>query len=148
MFRPHYGQLSLTFFFTGYLVLRLTTLKPIGHIPYTTYATRFNILKLRILPIGSMCDTYSWHRRSIFIRHKSVFSSERMLHRDYDRKGSVAKKKKKLSWVCRGLAPRRTDWRWTASRKVILILNQSLKSWCQMILAMVDFRFHCWLGTT
>jgi hypothetical protein len=32
-------------------------------------------------------------RPGIFIRDKPTFSSERMLHKDYDRKGSVAKKK-------------------------------------------------------
>jgi hypothetical protein len=40
-----------------------------------------------------MCDMYAWQGPSIFIRGKLIFSSERMLHKDYDRKGSVAKKK-------------------------------------------------------
>jgi hypothetical protein len=31
-------------------------------------------------------------RPSIFIRDKSIFSSERMLHKDYDLKGSVENK--------------------------------------------------------
>jgi hypothetical protein len=31
-------------------------------------------------------------RPSIFIRDKPILSSERMLHKDYDRKGSVEKK--------------------------------------------------------
>jgi hypothetical protein len=31
-------------------------------------------------------------RASIFIRDKTILSSERMLHKDYDRKGSVKKK--------------------------------------------------------
>jgi hypothetical protein len=38
-----------------------------------------------------MCDTYTWQRRSLFIRDKPVFSSERVLHKehkDYDRNGS------------------------------------------------------------
>jgi hypothetical protein len=34
-------------------------------------------------------------RPSIFIRPKPIFSSERMLHKDYDRKGSVEKRKRK-----------------------------------------------------
>jgi hypothetical protein len=38
-----------------------------------------------------MCDTYTWQRLNIFIRDKPIFSSDRMLHKDYDRKGSVAK---------------------------------------------------------
>jgi hypothetical protein len=41
-----------------------------------------------------MCDTYTWQRRSLFIRDKPIHSSERALHKDYYRKGSVAKKKK------------------------------------------------------
>jgi hypothetical protein len=32
-------------------------------------------------------------RPSIFIRNKPILSSERVFHKDYDRKGSVAKKK-------------------------------------------------------
>jgi hypothetical protein len=36
---------------------------------------------------------YTGQRPSIFIRDRPIFSSERMLHKDYDRKGSVAKKK-------------------------------------------------------
>jgi hypothetical protein len=32
---------------------------------------------------------------SIFIRDKHIFSSERMLHKDYNRKSSDGKKKKK-----------------------------------------------------
>jgi hypothetical protein len=39
-----------------------------------------------------MCNTYSWQRRSLFIRDKPIFSPEKMLHMDYDWKGSVAKK--------------------------------------------------------
>jgi hypothetical protein len=39
-----------------------------------------------------MCDTYTDERSSIFIRDKLIFSSERMLHKDYYRKGSVQKK--------------------------------------------------------
>jgi hypothetical protein len=38
-----------------------------------------------------MCDTYTWQRRSLFVRDKPTLSSERMLHKDYDRKGSVEK---------------------------------------------------------
>jgi hypothetical protein len=35
---------------------------------------------------------YTDERPSIFIRDKSIFSSERMLHKDYYRKSSVGKK--------------------------------------------------------
>jgi hypothetical protein len=38
------------------------------------------------------CDV-SAGRSSIFIRDKPIFSSERMLHKDYDYKGSSEKKK-------------------------------------------------------
>jgi hypothetical protein len=39
------------------------------------------------------CDTYTWQRRSLFVRHTHILSSEKMLHTDYNRNGSVAKKK-------------------------------------------------------
>jgi hypothetical protein len=39
-----------------------------------------------------MCDTYTRQRRSLFVRDKSIFSSERMLHEGSDCNGSVAKK--------------------------------------------------------
>jgi hypothetical protein len=38
------------------------------------------------------CHMYAWQKSSIFLRDKLIFSSERMLHKDYDRNGSVAKK--------------------------------------------------------
>jgi hypothetical protein len=37
-------------------------------------------------------------KASTFTRDKAILSSARMLHTDYDRKGSVAKKKKKKLW--------------------------------------------------
>jgi hypothetical protein len=37
------------------------------------------------------CDKYTWQRRSLFIRDRPI-SSERTLHKDYDRKGWVEKK--------------------------------------------------------
>jgi hypothetical protein len=40
-----------------------------------------------------MCALRTLYKRpSIFIREKLIFSSERMLHKDYDSKGSVEKK--------------------------------------------------------
>jgi hypothetical protein len=36
---------------------------------------------------------YTLKRPSIFIRDTPIFSSERMLHKDYDPKGSAAKRK-------------------------------------------------------
>jgi hypothetical protein len=41
-------------------------------------------------------------RPSIFIRDKHIFSSERMLHKDYDHKGSVEKEKKSLVVTLKG----------------------------------------------
>jgi hypothetical protein len=38
------------------------------------------------------CDTYTRQRPSIFIRDKPTLSSERISHKDHDRKGSAAKK--------------------------------------------------------
>jgi hypothetical protein len=38
-----------------------------------------------------MCDTYTLQRRRLFIREKPILSSEMVLHRDYDSKGSVEK---------------------------------------------------------
>jgi hypothetical protein len=38
-----------------------------------------------------VCDTYTWQIWSLFIRDKPALSWERILHKDYDRKGSVAK---------------------------------------------------------
>jgi hypothetical protein len=55
-------------------------------------------------------------RPSIFKGDKFIFSSERMLHKDYDRR--VQLKKNLWSWVSRGLTPRRIDWRQTTSHKV------------------------------
>jgi hypothetical protein len=34
---------------------------------------------------------YTWQSDIIFIRDKPILSSERMLHKDYDRRGSVKK---------------------------------------------------------
>jgi hypothetical protein len=39
-----------------------------------------------------MFDTYTSQRPSIFIRDKSLLSSERVLHKDYYRKSSAVKK--------------------------------------------------------
>jgi hypothetical protein len=47
-------------------------------------------------------------RSNIIIKDKHIFSSERMLHKDYDRKGSVEKKKSLL--VSLEGEPRRIDW--------------------------------------
>jgi hypothetical protein len=63
-----------------------------------------------------------YERPSIFIKEKPIFSSERMLHKGYDYKSSV--EKNLLSWVSRGLTPRRNGWRQTANRKVTLTLGE------------------------
>jgi hypothetical protein len=46
---------------------------------------------------------YNWRRPSMFIRDIPNFSSERVLHKDYDRKGSVAKNKKQKTKTGREL---------------------------------------------
>jgi hypothetical protein len=46
---------------------------------------------------------------SMFIQDKAILSSERVLHKDYDRKGSVGKKS--LGVGLMGLGERRADWR-------------------------------------
>jgi hypothetical protein len=40
---------------------------------------------------------YTSQRQSLFIRDNPILSSEKVLHKDYDRKGSVVQKKKKES---------------------------------------------------
>jgi hypothetical protein len=47
-----------------------------------------------------MCDMYTWQTPSIFIRDTPILSSEGMLQKDYDPKGSVAKKRKKQDFGC------------------------------------------------
>jgi hypothetical protein len=55
---------------------------------------------------------YGHESRGTRTRHPSF--RQRVLHKDYNRMCLV---EKKWSWVSRGLARRRTDWRLTASRK-------------------------------
>jgi hypothetical protein len=47
-----------------------------------------------LLSLLNACDANTWQRRNIFIRDKPVFSSERMLRKDYGRNSSDAKEKK------------------------------------------------------
>jgi hypothetical protein len=63
-------------------------------------------------------------KRSLFVRDKPILSSERMLDKDSGRKGSF--QKKSLVVISKGLAPRQTDWRYTASGKVTLTLTLTL----------------------
>jgi hypothetical protein len=57
-----------------------------------------------------MCAKRTLNRRpSIFIRDNPIFSSERMLHKDYDRKGLVEVKKSVVVSL-KGFAAK-TDWR-------------------------------------
>jgi hypothetical protein len=51
-----------------------------------------------------MCDTYTWQSPSLCIRDKPILSS----HKDYDRKGSVAKKKK-IVVILKGLGAKK-NW--------------------------------------
>jgi hypothetical protein len=39
-----------------------------------------------------MWDTYTWQSPSVFIGDKPILTSEMMLHKDYDSKGSAKKK--------------------------------------------------------
>jgi hypothetical protein len=55
-----------------------------------------------------MREMYTDERPSIFIRDNPIFSSERMLHKDYYHKSSV--ERNLWSWFSRSLTPRRTDW--------------------------------------
>jgi hypothetical protein len=41
--------------------------------------------------LNYMCDTYTWQRKNLFIRDNFFLSSERILRKEYDRKGSVEK---------------------------------------------------------
>jgi hypothetical protein len=70
---------------------------------------------------------------SIFIRDKPIFSSERVLHKDYDRKCSVERKKKEFLVVSlKGLGAKKNRLSVTTSSKVILTLTlrvNGLVSW-------------------
>jgi hypothetical protein len=52
----------------------------------------YTVHKEEFSAISYICGKHTWQRRSIFTGDKLIFSSERMLHKDYDRKASVAKK--------------------------------------------------------
>jgi hypothetical protein len=63
-----------------------------------------------------------WRVPAAIPYYRFILPSGRMLQEDYESKYSVGKKEY-WSWVSRGLSPRRTVWRWTASRKVTLTLT-------------------------
>jgi hypothetical protein len=67
----------------------------------------------------SMCDMYTWQRPSIFTR-VNPSSRQRGCYTRIMTARVQLQRKKLCSWASRGLAPRRTDWRYTASRKVTL----------------------------
>jgi hypothetical protein len=74
-----------------------------------------------------MYDTYTWQKRSLFIRDKPIFSLERMLHKDYDRKCS---EKNLLVVSLKGLGAK-TNWlALTANRKVTLTLTLQRCDFC------------------
>jgi hypothetical protein len=56
-----------------------------------------------------MYKMYIWWKPSILIRDKPIFSSERMLHKDYYFRDQL-EKENLWSWVSRNLTPRWTDW--------------------------------------
>jgi hypothetical protein len=51
-----------------------------------------------------------WRGPATIVNYTPILSSERMLHKEYNRKCSVGKHKF-WSWASRGLSPRRTNWR-------------------------------------
>jgi mevalonate pyrophosphate decarboxylase len=55
-----------------------------------------------------MCDMYTLQRRSLFVRCKPIISSEKLLHKNYDRKSSVAKNKS-LAVSLKGFVTK-TNW--------------------------------------
>jgi hypothetical protein len=55
-----------------------------------------------------MCDTYTSRKPSIFIEDKLIFSSERMLRKDNDRKCSVEK----------NVSGRETQWAWSQDEMI------------------------------
>jgi hypothetical protein len=56
-------------------------------------------------PQYAICAVLTLDKRlSIFIRDKPILSSERMLHKDYDRKGSAANIRVSLVVILKGLA--------------------------------------------
>jgi hypothetical protein len=63
-----------------------------------------------------------WRGPAAIVNDRLILSSERMLHKDYDRRCSI-EKKKFWPWVSRGSASRWTDWWLTATRKVNLTLT-------------------------
>jgi hypothetical protein len=40
-----------------------------------------------------MCEIYTWRKAKHILKDKPIFSPGRMLHKDYDRKSSIEKKK-------------------------------------------------------
>jgi hypothetical protein len=62
-------------------------------------------------PCGTRTSEWMrWRGPAAIVNDKPILSSESMLHKDYDRRCSI-EKKKFWQWVSRGLAPRRTDLR-------------------------------------
>jgi hypothetical protein len=46
-----------------------------------------------------MCEMYTWRKAKLIHKRQTIFSSERMLHKDYGRKGSVKKESGRESQV-------------------------------------------------
>jgi hypothetical protein len=55
-----------------------------------------------------MCDTYTWQKAKHVHKRQLIVSSERMLHNDYDRKGSFGEKKS-LVLILEGFGAK-ADW--------------------------------------
>jgi hypothetical protein len=56
-----------------------------------------------------MCEMYTWRNTKHIVRDKPIFSSERMLHKDYYRRSSAEKKKKNVVVGIKGLEAK-TNW--------------------------------------
>jgi hypothetical protein len=57
----------------------------------STATSGYNNNRKRCFLRGPCRNVISLKNLELFIRDKPIFSSERLLHKDYDRKGSVAK---------------------------------------------------------
>jgi hypothetical protein len=87
----------------------------LGDINTQTCAPGWGNLKSETVKCGhESCGTWTWEWMrwwgpAAIINDKPILSSERMLHKDYDCRCSI-EKKKIWPWVSWDLVPRRTDW--------------------------------------
>jgi hypothetical protein len=75
---------------------------------------------------GRVCNTHTWQNRKLLISDNPILSSERMLTKGYNRKGSEEEKiinKYLWSSASRNLEPRPTDWLYPTSNNVALTFD-------------------------